>query len=54
VTANEATGGDGWTELQDDGSLEDTIQFHNGDEASFFAKLAFPRRYESCGRRQVD
>ena len=30
--------GDGWVELQSDGSLEGQICFHNGDEADFIAK----------------
>jgi len=32
------TSGDGWVELQDDGSLEGEICFHNGDEATFIAR----------------
>ena len=34
--------GDGWAELQDDGSLAGEIRFHNGDESGFIA-----RRWES-------
>ena len=30
--------GDGWAELQPDGSLKGEICFHNGDEAVFIAK----------------
>jgi len=30
--------GDGWAELQPDGSLEGQICFHNGDEADFIAR----------------
>jgi hypothetical protein len=30
--------GDGWAELQPDGSLQGEIRFHRGDEASFTAK----------------
>ena len=30
--------GDGWAELQPDGSLEGEISFHDGDEASFTAR----------------
>ena len=29
--------GDGWAELQEDGSLEGEIRFHNGDDATFIA-----------------
>ena len=29
--------GDGWAELQDDGSLSGEIGFHNGDESAFVA-----------------
>ena len=32
------TSGRGWVELQDDGSLEGEISFHNGDEATFIAR----------------
>lgn len=32
--------GDGWAELQPDGSLEGQICFHNGDEIDFIAKLS--------------
>jgi hypothetical protein len=31
--------GDGWAELQSDGSIQGEIHFHRGDEASFTAKL---------------
>ena len=30
--------GDGWAELQDDGSLVGEITFHNGDESRFIAR----------------
>ena len=30
--------GDGWTELQPDGSLKGEIRFHNGDDAKFVAR----------------
>jgi len=30
--------GDGWAELQPDGSLTGAICFHNGDEANFIAR----------------
>jgi hypothetical protein len=30
--------GHGWAELQDDGSIEGEICFHNGDEATFIAR----------------
>ena len=30
--------GDGWAELQPDGSLEGAICFHGGDEANFIAR----------------
>lgn len=30
--------GDGWVALQDDGSLEGEICFHNGDDAEFIAR----------------
>jgi hypothetical protein len=30
--------GDGWAELQDDGTLEGQICFQGGDEADFIAK----------------
>lgn len=30
--------GDGWAELQRDGSLQGEIRFHRGDEATFVAK----------------
>jgi hypothetical protein len=30
--------GDGWAELQDDGSLVGEITFHNGDESGFIAR----------------
>ena len=30
--------GDGWAELQPDGSLEGAICFHDGDEANFIAR----------------
>ena len=30
--------GDGWAELQPDGSLNGAICFHNGDEANFIAR----------------
>ena len=33
----EATSGEGWAELQPDGSLEGEISFQNGDETSFTA-----------------
>ena len=32
------THGEGWAELQLDGSLEGQISFHNGDEADFIAR----------------
>ncbi len=32
------THGDGWAELQPDGSLKGTICFHNEDEANFIAR----------------
>jgi hypothetical protein len=31
--------GDGWAELQPDGSMKGTICFHRGDEANFIARL---------------
>jgi hypothetical protein len=34
------TGGDGWAEIQPDGSLEGEICFDDGDEAAFIAKRA--------------
>jgi hypothetical protein len=34
----EPTSGEGWAELQPDGSLEGEICFQNGDESSFIAK----------------
>jgi hypothetical protein len=34
----EPTGGDGWAELQDDGSLEDEIYLANGDDIPFIAR----------------
>lgn len=34
----EQTSGEGWAELQPDGSLEGEISFHNGDESSFIAR----------------
>lgn len=30
--------GDGWAELQDDGSIVGEIRFHNGDESGFVAR----------------
>ena len=30
--------GDGWAELQEDGSLAGEIRFHNGDESRFVAR----------------
>jgi hypothetical protein len=30
--------GDGWAELQPDGSITGAIRFHNGDEANFIAR----------------
>ena len=30
--------GDGWAELQDDGSLVGEITFHNGDQSGFIAR----------------
>jgi hypothetical protein len=30
--------GDGWAELQDDGTLVGEISFHNGDESGFIAR----------------
>jgi hypothetical protein len=33
----ETTSGEGWAELQTDGSLEGEINFQNGDESSFIA-----------------
>jgi hypothetical protein len=37
---NEARG-DGWAELQSDGSIKGMICFHNGDEANFIARRPF-------------
>ncbi len=34
----ETTSGEGWAELQPDGTIEGEISFHNGDETSFTAK----------------
>ena len=34
----DAACGDGWAELQDDGSLVGEITFHNGDESRFIAR----------------
>jgi hypothetical protein len=31
-------GGDGWAELQPDGSIKGQISFHGGEEASFTAR----------------
>jgi hypothetical protein len=31
--------GDGWAELQEDGSLEGEICLHNGDDVPFIARL---------------
>ena len=31
-------GGDGWAELQEDGSLEGEISLHNGDDIQFIAQ----------------
>jgi hypothetical protein len=33
----DAASGDGWAELQKDGSLEGEIRFHNGDDSTFKA-----------------
>ena len=30
--------GDGWAELQEDGSLKGEIRFHNGDDPAFIAR----------------
>lgn len=30
--------GDGWAELQPDGSLQGAVRFHGGDEANFIAR----------------
>lgn len=30
--------GDGWAQIQDDGTLQGQICFHNGDEADFIAR----------------
>lgn len=30
--------GDGWAELQPDGSIEGEIEFHNGDQSTFIAR----------------
>ena len=30
--------GDGWAELQDDGSVTGEIRFHNGDDSTFIAR----------------
>ncbi len=34
--------GDGWAELQEDGSLTGEIRFHNGDDSTFIARLWTP------------
>jgi hypothetical protein len=34
----DATSGHGWADLQDDGTLEGEICFHNGDDAAFTAR----------------
>jgi hypothetical protein len=34
----ESASGDGWAELQDDGSLEGEICLHNGDDIPFIAR----------------
>jgi len=36
----EAACGDGWADLQDDGSLEGEICLHNGDDIPFIARRA--------------
>jgi hypothetical protein len=35
----EPASGDGWAELQEDGSLEGEICLHNGDDVPFIARL---------------
>ena len=40
--------GEGWAELQNDGSLIGEIAFHNGDESSFRA-----RPFSKSGRRRA-
>lgn len=37
-TEMDEASGDGWAELQQDGTLQGQICFHNGDEADFTAK----------------
>ena len=39
--------GDGWAELQDDGSLVGEINFHNGDEIRFIARR-WPTSSTAC------
>jgi hypothetical protein len=34
----DATSGHGWADLQDDGTIEGEICFHNGDQATFIAQ----------------
>jgi hypothetical protein len=34
----EPASGDGWAELQEDGSLEGEISLHNGDDVPFIAR----------------
>ncbi len=40
--------GEGWADLQDDGSLIGEISFHHGDEFTFRA-----RPFEGCGRAKT-
>jgi hypothetical protein len=47
--------GEGWAELQDDGSLNGEIAFHNGDESSFRARPfsgSAPRRARDGSTRK--
>ncbi len=39
--------GEGWAELQDDGSLVGEIRFHNGDESGFTARR-WPTSSTAC------
>jgi hypothetical protein len=39
--------GQGWAELQDDGSLVGEIRFHNGDESGFIARR-WPTSSTAC------
>jgi hypothetical protein len=49
--------GDGWAELQKDGSLEGEIRFHNGDDSTFEARpmvgYAGARRRQSVPKRKM-